>query len=54
MSDEKALRHELNKLQGRLAWLAREVARVEGQRDQLQNQLLDVAGADSSRYVAAR
>jgi hypothetical protein len=54
MSTEQEIRHQLTKIESRLAWLAAELCRVEGQHDSLLSQLTDLEGAHDRRPVAVR
>ena len=54
MNTEQALRHELTKIESRVAWLTSELRRVEGQRDTLLLELQDLEGAHDRRPVAVR
>ena len=52
MTTEQQTRHELAKIESRLAWLTKEQQRVEGQRDSLAARLTDLEGAHDRRPVA--
>lgn len=54
MTNEQQTRHELAKIESRLAWLTKEQQRVEGQRDSLTARLTDLEGAHDRRPVAVR
>ncbi len=54
MSTEQAIRHELAKIEARLAWLTAEAARVEGQRDALLLELQDLEGCHDRRFAGVR
>ncbi len=47
MTTESDTRHEIARLESRAAWLTNELAKVEGQRDELQQTLLDHDGNES-------
>ncbi len=54
MGTQQAIRHELAKIEARLAWLTAELARVEGQRDAVAALLQDNEGADLDRAFSVR
>jgi uncharacterized small protein (DUF1192 family) len=54
MHVEQAIRHELAKIEGRIAWLTAELRRTEGQRDAIAAELTDTEGAHDRRFVGAR
>ena len=54
MTPEQLTRHQLERIESRIAWLTSELRRVEGQRDALQRELQDLDGAHDRRPVAVR
>ncbi len=52
--NEKIIRHELERLESRLAWLTREADRAACQRDEVLRRLLDLDGAHDQRPTAVR
>ena len=54
MISEAETRRQLAKIVDRAAWLTAELHCVEGQRDQLVRELLDLEGAHDRRPVAVR
>jgi hypothetical protein len=54
MDSEKELRLKLTDVEQRLERLTQALGRVTGERDEILRQLIDVEGAESSRYVGAR
>jgi hypothetical protein len=54
MKNETELRAKLADVEARLERLTQAVGRVTGERDELLRQLIDLEGAESSRFVGAR
>lgn len=52
--DERTLRHEIEKVEARLAWLQQEIDRQQGKRDRLLAELLDFEGASDKRFIGVR
>ncbi len=53
-SNEQAVRHELARIESRVAWLTAELRRVEGQRDTIAAALTDLEGAHDQRFAGVR
>jgi uncharacterized small protein (DUF1192 family) len=54
MTTEQITRHQLDRIESRIAWLTAELNRTQGQRDALQRELQDLDGAHDRRPVAVR
>lgn len=54
MKDEAAVRHTLQRIEDRIAWLAAELKRAEGLRDALLAELLDCEGLSDRQPIGAR